>query len=68
MTGYGTLGFVGHTVGQGQIGMEGDKVGAILLQAFQDRIFPIGYARYKLLPRERKYAIIEKSIWQLSVG
>ena len=34
-------------------------VGAILLQNFKDGTFPIAYGSKKLLPRERKYAVME---------
>ena len=35
-------------------------IGATLLQQYGEEYFPISYASRKLLPRERRYAVIEK--------
>lgn len=35
-------------------------LGAILLQAHEDKLFPVSYASRKLLPRESRYSTIEK--------
>ena len=35
-------------------------MGAVLLQEFEDGIFPIAYASKKLLPREKNYSVIER--------
>ena len=35
-------------------------IGVVLLQEFEDGIFPIAYASKKLLPREKNYSVIER--------
>ena len=35
-------------------------VGATLLQEYADEVFPVMYASKKLLPRERRYSVIER--------
>ena len=35
-------------------------VGAVLLQQFEDGLFPVRYASKKLLPREQNYSVIER--------
>ncbi|KAK6181527.1 hypothetical protein SNE40_009362 [Patella caerulea] len=46
----------------------GTGLGAILLQEFEDGKFPLAYASKKLLPRETRYAIIEKECLALVWG
>ena len=35
-------------------------VGAVLMQEFEDGMFPVAYASKKLLPREKNYSVIER--------
>ena len=43
-------------------------VGAVLLQEFQDGLFPIAYASKKLLPREQNYSVIERECLGIVFG
>jgi len=35
-------------------------IGAVLLQEYEDGVFPVMFASKKLLPRERNYSTIER--------
>lgn len=43
-------------------------VGAVLLQEYDDKLHPVAYASRKLLPRERRYAVMEKECLALVWG
>ena len=43
-------------------------VGAVLLQQYEDGVFPVAYASKKLLPRERNYSVIERECLGIVFG
>ena len=43
-------------------------VGAVLLQCYEDGIFPVAYASKKLLPREQNYSVIERECLAIVYG
>ncbi|XP_013382645.1 uncharacterized protein LOC106153310 [Lingula anatina] len=43
-------------------------VGAVLLQKYDDELFPVAYASKKLLPREKNYSVIERECLAVVFG